>query len=58
MGTQRTFAGLAWSEKKRVTRREQFLAEMNAVVPWAELVALVAPITPRPARVGRRCRWS
>lgn len=46
MGTQRTFAGLAWSEKKKVTRREQFLAEMNAVVPWAELVALVTPHYP------------
>jgi IS5 family transposase len=46
MGAQRTFAGLAWSEKKKVTRREQFLAEMNAVIPWAELVALVAPHYP------------
>src|SRR3989338_5394837 len=46
MGAQRTFAGLAWSEKKKVTRREQFLAEMNAVIPWAELVALVAPRYP------------
>ncbi len=25
------------------TRREQFLAEMEAVMPWAELLALVAP---------------
>jgi IS5 family transposase len=25
------------------TRREQFLEEMNAVMPWAELLALVAP---------------
>jgi IS5 family transposase len=25
------------------TRREQFLAEMDAVIPWAELMALVAP---------------
>jgi len=46
MGAQRTFAGLAWSDKKKVTRREQFLAEMNAVIPWAELVALVAPRYP------------
>lgn len=46
MGAQRTFAGLAWSEKKKVTRREQFLAEMNQVIPWMELVALVAPHYP------------
>ena len=25
------------------TRREQFLEEMDAVMPWAKLLALVAP---------------
>ena len=25
------------------TRREQFLEEMDAVMPWGELLALVAP---------------
>ncbi len=25
------------------TRREQFLKEMDAAMPWAELLALVAP---------------
>jgi hypothetical protein len=33
MGTQRTLAGLAWSQKGKVTRREQFLAEMDRVDP-------------------------
>jgi len=37
MGTQRTFAGLAWSLKGKVTRREQFLAEMDRVIPWKQL---------------------
>jgi IS5 family transposase len=46
MGGQRTFAGLAWSDKKKVTRREQFLAEMDRVIPWADLVALIAPHYP------------
>ena len=50
MGEQRTFAGLAWSDKKKVTRREQFLAEMNAVIPWAELLALIGPHYPKPGR--------
>ena len=31
MGEQRTFAGIAWSQKGKVTRRERFLAEMDAV---------------------------
>lgn len=48
MGLQRTFAGLAYAAKKKVTRRERFLAEMNAVIPWAELTALIAPHYPRP----------
>lgn len=46
MGAQRTFAGLAWADKKKVTRRERFLAEMNAVMPWAEVRALIAPHYP------------
>lgn len=47
MGSQRTFAGIAWSDKKKVTRRERFLAEMNAVIPWAELVGLIRPHYPK-----------
>jgi IS5 family transposase len=35
MGEQGTFASLAWPEKGKVTRRERFLAEMDAVIPWA-----------------------
>lgn len=50
MGDQRTFAGLAWTTKKKVTRRERFLAEMDAVIPWGELVALVAPVYPKAGR--------
>jgi hypothetical protein len=34
MSKQRTFASLAWQAKGKVTRREQFLAEMDAVIPW------------------------
>jgi IS5 family transposase len=46
MGQQRTFAGLAWSAKGKVTRREQFLAEMNGVIPWKRLMALIEPHYP------------
>ena len=44
MGEQRTFASAAWATKKRVTKREQFLTEMNAVIPCAELEAVIAPL--------------
>jgi len=50
MGQQRTFGDLAWDGKKKVTRREQFLAEMDAVVPWQEFVRLVAPVYPKGER--------
>ena len=50
---QMTFASAAWSAKGKTTRREQFLAEMDAVIPWARLVALVEPHYPK-AGNGRR----
>jgi IS5 family transposase len=47
MGEQRTFASVAWTQKGKVTRREQFLAEMDAVIPWARLIALIEPHYPK-----------
>lgn len=44
--TQPTFASLAWDGKGKVTRRERFLAEMDAVIPWPQLLAVVAPHYP------------
>jgi len=40
MPKQMTFASLAHASKKKVTRREKFLTEMAAVVPWSRLMAL------------------
>lgn len=53
MGKQGTFAGLAWSGKGKVTRRERFLAEMNSVIPWSSLVARIEPHYPKAGR-GRQ----
>lgn len=53
MGEQRTFASVAWSQKGKVTRRERFLAEMDAVIPWATLIALIEPHYPKAGR-GRQ----
>jgi len=33
MADQWTFASMAWSQKGKITRRERFLAEMDAVIP-------------------------
>jgi len=44
---QATFASLAWNGKGKVTRRERFLAEMGAVIPWQRLLALIEPHYPK-----------
>ena len=53
MGDQRTFASMAWDAKGKVTRRERFLAEMDAVIPWSRLLALIQPYYPK-AGQGRQ----
>ncbi len=50
---QMTFASLAFEQKKKNTRRERFLAEMEAVVPWAALLAVIKPHYPTTGRRGR-----
>ena len=47
MPKQPAFPGLRYAIKKKVTRREQFLAEMGAVVPCGRLLALIAPHYPK-----------
>lgn len=44
---QTTFASMAWQNKGKVTRRERFLAEMDAVIPWSRLLALIEPHYPK-----------
>jgi len=41
--TQTTFESLAWKHKGMATRREHFLAEMDAVVPLKRLIGLIEP---------------
>jgi hypothetical protein len=50
---QTTFASLAFERKKKQTRRERFLAEMETVVPWAALLSVIEPHYPRTGRRGR-----
>lgn len=44
---QTTFASAAWERKGKVTRRERFLAEMDQVIPWASILALIEPHYPK-----------
>jgi IS5 family transposase len=47
MERQRTFASVAWARKGKVTRRERFLAEMDAVIPWADVLQVIEPHYPK-----------
>ena len=54
MTGQRTFADAILSNKRRTTRREQFLTEMDQVIPWATVEALVeALVAPHYPKAGR-----
>ena len=52
--SQRSFASAEFALKKKRTRREVFLAEMERVVPWARLEAVIEPLYPKSVRVGRQ----
>lgn len=50
---QISFSSLEYAGKKRQTRREKFLGDMDRVVPWTRLIALIEPHYPTSGRVGR-----
>ena len=50
---QKTFAEAGFEKHYKPTRREQFLNEMNQVVPWVELCALIEPFYPKNDGAGR-----
>lgn len=54
MTKQSGFSDLEYAQKKRLTRREKFLNEMELAVPWSELVALIAPHYPKAGKQGRQ----
>ena len=43
-----------FERKTKRTRKREFLDEMNLVVPWRELVSLIAPHAPTPGAKGGR----
>lgn len=42
-----SFASLAYENKKKKTRREKFLEEMDRVIPWKELIGVIRPYYPK-----------
>jgi transposase, IS5 family len=51
---QRSFASAEYAMKKKQTRREKFLGEMERIVPWPRLIAVIEPLYPKSGRVGRQ----
>src|SRR4029453_1199804 len=45
--SQVTLAGRGFEKYTKLTRRAQFLAEMDRVVPWRELCARIEPVYPK-----------
>src|SRR5260370_39754611 len=59
MDAQLSFATLDYAGKKKRTKREMFLAEMAAAVPWSVLEVVIAPHYPKEGPQGRcRSTWS
>ena len=50
MRRQGSFAQAEYAGKKKQTRRDKFMAEMERVVPWARLVARLQPLYPQGKR--------
>jgi IS5 family transposase len=50
MQRQGSFSQAEYAGKKRPTRRDKFLAEMEQVVPWARLVDRLRPLYPKGVR--------
>jgi len=47
---QTTFAHAEFAAKKKITRREKFLARMEELIPWAKLLAVIEPFYPKGER--------
>ena len=50
---QSSFSELEYAAKKRRTRRDRFLGEIEAVTPWAELVSVIEAFYPKGEGRGR-----
>jgi IS5 family transposase len=44
---QSSFSELEYAAKKKATRRDRFLAEIEAVTPWTDLVTVLDSFYPK-----------
>ncbi|MGH9758948.1 MAG: IS5 family transposase [Candidatus Acidiferrales bacterium] len=50
MTHQPSFSQAEFADKKKITRREKFLARMEALIPWLQLLAVIEPFYPKGQR--------
>jgi len=50
---QHTLAEEGFEKYRKPTRREQFLAEMDKIIPWEGLCGVIEPFYPKPEGAGR-----
>ena len=51
---QRSLLGNGFEKYRKQTRKEVFLNEMDQIIPWKELTAVIAPFYPKPEGAGRK----
>lgn len=50
MTHQPSFSQAEFADKKKITRREKFLARMEEIIPWVRLLAVMEPFYPKGER--------
>jgi hypothetical protein len=50
---QKSFSDLEAAAKKKLTRRDRFLAKIDEVTPWSQLHQLIEPFYPKAEGAGR-----
>jgi len=56
-GKQLGFSDSELTTAKKQTKREKFLSEMQAVVPWQALIDLIEPHDPKASNKGGRTAY-
>lgn len=51
---QDSFSDAGFEKYRKKTRKEQFLDEMETIIPWQELTEAIVPFYPNPEGAGRR----
>lgn len=51
---QQSLADEGFERYRKPTRRDQFLAEMDQIIPWRDLCKVIKPFYPKPKGAGRR----